>query len=75
MTASATISQAQMGGAGLHAFQGIAREWALTPKEQLALLAVPETTYRRWKTTALEGQGRAHGPRLLRASGLHPGHL
>lgn len=52
----APISRAQMGGAGLRAFQGIAREWALTPKEQLALLAVPETTYRRWKTAALEGK-------------------
>ena len=52
----APISRAQMGGAGLRAFQGIAREWTLTPKEQLALLAVPETTYRRWKTAALEGK-------------------
>ena len=51
----APISRPQMGGAGLRAFQGIAREWALTPKEQLALLAVPETTYRRWKTAALAG--------------------
>ena len=53
---AAPISRAQMGGAGLRAFQGIAREWALTPKEQLALLAVPETTYRRWKAAALAGK-------------------
>lgn len=49
------ITRAQMGGAGLRAFESIAREWRLTPKEQLSLLRVPETTLRRWKAAAHGG--------------------
>jgi hypothetical protein len=49
------ITQARMGGAGLRAFDAIAREWRLTPRERLSILRVPETTYRRWRSAALAG--------------------
>lgn len=50
------VTAGRMGGAGLRAFNGIALEWNLTPKEQLAILRVPETTFRRWKAAAQEGK-------------------
>ena len=50
------MSPARMGGGGLRIFDGIAREWGLTPQEQLSLLQVPATTYRRWRKAALEGK-------------------
>jgi len=45
-----------MGGGGLRIFDAIAREWGLTLREQLAILRVPETTYRRWRQAALAGK-------------------
>ena len=50
------ISPERMGGAGLRVFNNIAKEWGLTLREQLAILQVPETTYRRWRQTALAGK-------------------
>ena len=50
------ISPGRMGGGGLRIFDAIAREWGLTLREQLAILRVPETTYRRWRQAALAGK-------------------
>ena len=66
----APISRAQMGGAGLRAFQAIAGEWGLALKEQLALLAVPATTYRRQKTAALAGKDVALAPSTFERLGI-----
>ena len=50
------ISPERLGGGGLRIFDAIAREWELTPREQLGLLRVPETTFRRWRQAALAGK-------------------
>ena len=42
-------SAAEMLKAGLHAFWSLSPRWHLTEKEQAALLAVSESTVRRWK--------------------------
>ncbi len=49
------ISPGKMGGGGLRIFSAIAKEWNLTPREQLGILGLPETTFRRWKQQALAG--------------------
>ena len=49
-TARALITQPQMGGPGLRAFYGIAREWGLTADEQMTLLGgIPSSTFYHWK--------------------------
>ena len=54
--AQPTITPERMGGGGLRIFDAIAREWELTLHEQLAILRVPETTFRRWRHAALAGR-------------------
>jgi hypothetical protein len=43
------ITHAKMGGPGLRTFFSIAQEWALSPKEQMTLLGVPESTFYHWR--------------------------
>ena len=55
------ITPGRMGGGGLRIFDAIAREGELTLHEQLAILRVPETTFRRWRRAALAGRDVAVG--------------
>jgi len=47
--AAAQPSHANLAAAGLRTFFNIAREWGLKDVEAQRLLAVPATTYKRWK--------------------------
>lgn len=60
-----TPSPGRMGGGGLRIFDAIAREWQLTAREQLGLLRVPETTFRRWRRAALAGRDVEVDPATL----------